>query len=147
MSGGEDTKGRRSGDYNALMQRQRGFTLVEVLAAFLILMFVVTTSLWAFLERNKRLQQGTEIMLAYQALSNEAEYWRRYPYTSLKTRPQTFESKKEILAPLAPYETVVNVELLKPGIRNVTLTVRWRNGEREARLAILRVETDGDPLW
>lgn len=129
------------------MERERGFTLVEVLAAFLILMFVVTTSLWAFLERNKRLQQASEMMLAYQALANEAEYRRRDAYADLKPGKAAFKSATEILAPLPGYGTVVTVELLKPGIKNVTLTVHWRNDEREARLAILRVDTGGDPLW
>jgi type II secretory pathway pseudopilin PulG len=144
MGGAENTK--RVQLYNALMQRERGFTLVEVLAAFLILTFVITTSLYAFLERNKRLQQAGEIILAYQALSNEAEYWRRYDYSSLPAQSQ-FKSDTSVLLPLQPDGTVVKVELIKLGLKNVTMTVRWRNGEREARLAILRVDTSGEPLW
>jgi type II secretory pathway pseudopilin PulG len=131
-----------------VMHRERGFTLVEVLAAFLILMFVVTTSLWAFLERNKRLQQASEIMLAYQALANEAEYQRRVDFDTLgKTSSATFLSGTTLLAPLKPFGTAVKVDVVRPGVKNVTLTIRWRNGEREARLALLRVRTDGDQLW
>jgi prepilin-type N-terminal cleavage/methylation domain-containing protein len=129
------------------MQRERGFTLVEVLAALLILTFVITTSLYAFLERNKRLQQAAEIIIAYQALSNEAEYWRRDAYATLDDLPKTFRSDPSVLLPLEPYSTVVNVEDVKPGIKSVTMTVRWHNSERVARLAILRADTGGQPLW
>jgi prepilin-type N-terminal cleavage/methylation domain-containing protein len=125
---------------------ERGFTLVEVLAALLILTFVITSSLWAFLERNKRLQQASEIVLAYQALANEAEYLRRHDFKTLEAYGDTFQSLSDttLLVPLAPYGTAVKVEVLKPGVKNVTMTVRWHNGEREARLGLIRVDT-GDP--
>src|SRR5438045_3987171 len=40
--------------------RQRGFTLVEVLAAIMILGLVITTSLAVFVERTKRQREATE---------------------------------------------------------------------------------------
>jgi prepilin-type N-terminal cleavage/methylation domain-containing protein len=129
------------------MRDERGFTLLEVLAALLIVTFVITTSLWVFLERNKRIQQASEITLAYQALANEAEYWRREDYSQLEKQPPTFKSTTEILAPLAPYETVVGVQEIKPGIKRVTLTIRWAESKREAKLNVLRVNTGGGPLW
>lgn len=128
------------------MRDERGFSLVEIMAAFLILTFVITTSLWAFLERNKRLQQASEIILAYQALANEAEFRRRVPYQQLETASDLFnETNLELLAPLAPFKARVKVELVKTGVRHVTMTVLWKNDEREARLAIIRVDT-GEPL-
>lgn len=132
------------------MRDERGFTLLEVLAALLIVTFVITTSLWVFLERNKRLQQASEIMLAYQALANEAEYWRRLPYATLDAQPAKFQGEKttDILAPLASVETVVGVQDVKPGIKRVLLTIRWNDGARDAKLAVIRVETGhGAPLW
>ena len=57
--------------------RQRGFTLIEVLIALLILAVVITTTLLVFVERTRRLQDATETILAYQALSNEGEVRRR----------------------------------------------------------------------
>ena len=127
------------------MRDERGFSLVEIMAAFLILTFVITTSLWAFLERNKRLQQASEIMLAYQALANEAEFRRRDPFHLLETQPIFFKSDTTLLAPLAPYAAAVKVDVVKTGVKNVTMTVRWKNGEREARLAIIRVDTGMKP--
>jgi prepilin-type N-terminal cleavage/methylation domain-containing protein len=128
------------------MRDRRGFSLVEVLAALLILTIVITSSLLAFLERNRRLQQASEILLAYQALANEAEYQRREPFMSAGA-VATFIGGTAVLAPLAPYETEVKFDLVQPGVKNVTLTIRWRNREREARLGIVRVETGTNPLW
>ena len=130
------------------MRDERGFSLVEIMAAFLILTFVITTSLWAFLERNKRLQQASEIMLAYQALANEAEFRRRDPFHQLETQPTFFdESNRALLTPLAPDAAFVKVDVVKPGVKNVTMTVRWKNGQREARLAIIRVDTGGGSFF
>jgi prepilin-type N-terminal cleavage/methylation domain-containing protein len=128
------------------MRDRRGFSLVEVMAALLILTIVITSSLLAFLERNKRLQQASEIVLAYQALANEAEYQRRQPY-GMAGAGATFVSNTDVLAPLDPYVTAVKVDVVQPGVKNVTLTIRWRNGEREARLGLVRVDTGSNPLW
>jgi len=131
----------------AAMRDQRGFSLVEVMVAFLVLTIVITVSLAAFLERNKRLQQATEIVLAYQALANEAEYRRRMPFTELESQPASFVSDTQVLDPLEPYGTAVKVEQVKPGVKSVTMTVRWRSGERSAQLSVLRVETGASSLW
>lgn len=130
----------------ATMRHERGFSLIEVLAALLIVTFVITSSLYAFLERNKRLQQASELILAYQALANEAEFLRREKYGTLGAYGDTFQSLKvsTLLVPLEPYSTKVEVVLMKTGIKNVTMTIRWHNDEREARLALIRVDT-GDP--
>jgi prepilin-type N-terminal cleavage/methylation domain-containing protein len=129
------------------MRDQRGFTLIEILVAFLILTLVITFSLAAFVERNRRLQQASEIVLAYQALANEAEYRRRMEFVNLEKDPAAFVSDTSLLAPLAPFATIVTVTETKPGVKNVLMTIRWRNGERQARLALVRVDTGGTNLW
>lgn len=131
------------------MRRERGFTLIEVLAALLVLTFVITMTMWAFLERNRRLQQANEIMLAYQALANESEHWRRVEFDNLAGEKLPFKMPQDVLEPLQPYDATVSVQLTKPGVKNVTLTVRWKNDEREARLGIVRVKTgaNGDRFW
>lgn len=133
--------------YNAPMRDQRGFSLVEILVAFLILTLVITMSMAAFLERNRRLQQASEIILAYQALANEAEYRRRMHYASLESEPEQFVSATDILAPLAPFGTIVSVRQSEPGVKRVLMTIRWRDGERQARLELVRVDTGGSNLW
>jgi prepilin-type N-terminal cleavage/methylation domain-containing protein len=131
----------------ARMRDQRGFSLPEVMAALLILTVVITVSFTAFLERNRRLQQASEIMLAWQALANEAEHQRRVRFDKLDNL-DAFLSETEILDPLKPYRTAVAVEDVKPGIAHVTLTVRWREGERVERLMLVRVDTGGGTrLW
>lgn len=129
------------------MRGQRGYTLIEVLVAFLVITFVITLSFAAFLERTKRLQQANEIVLAYQALANEAEYRRRMDYATLETEPAEFVSDLALLAPLAPFETAASVQQTAAGTKNVTLSIRWRNGEREAKLGLIRVDTGGTNLW
>jgi prepilin-type N-terminal cleavage/methylation domain-containing protein len=129
------------------MRHQRGFTLVEILVAFAILTVVITMSLAAFVERTRRLQQASEIILAYQALANEVEYRRRIDYEDLDTAAAKFLSSTDVLEPLEPFATIVAVEEVQPGVKNVLMTIRWRNGEREAKLALLRVDTGGSNLW
>lgn len=129
------------------VRAQRGFTLLEVLVAFAILMFVVMMSLAAFLERNRRLQQAREIILAYQALSNEAEYRRRMPFEGLESEPASFVSDTSVLEPLAPYTASVDVEPGPEAVKKVTMTIRWRDGVSEAKLGLIRVDTGGSNLW
>jgi prepilin-type N-terminal cleavage/methylation domain-containing protein len=128
------------------MDRQRGFSLAEVMVAFLVLTIVITVSFAAFLQRNKRLEQAAEIVLAYQALSNEAEYQRRVPFHSLGANT-AFLSDTTILKPLAPFGTAIRVDETRPGVRSVTMTIRWNEGKREARLALVRADTGGTNLW
>lgn len=128
------------------MHHQRGFSLVEVLAALLILTLVITVSMAAFVERNNRMRQASEIILAYQALANEAEYVRRTPYMTLATRVG-FESPTELLAPLGPHAAAVVVNETKPGVKNAVIRIRWRQGTREAKLTLVRTYTGGGNLW
>jgi prepilin-type N-terminal cleavage/methylation domain-containing protein len=127
--------------------RQRGFTLVEVLVALLILGLVVTTTLAVFLDRTRRLQQATETMLAWQALANETEVRRRIDFAALDSSSPTFLSDTSILAPLKPFSTTVLVTETSSGIKNVSMTVRWRGGARAAHLVIIRTNTGGSNLW
>lgn len=129
------------------MREERGFSLIEVLAAMLILTLVITMSLAAFVERNRRLRQASEIVLAYQALANEAEYRRRIDFNALDGASAAFISDTALLAPLTPYGATVRVERTGTHVKNVTMTVRWMNGTREAKLALVRVDTGGTNLW
>jgi prepilin-type N-terminal cleavage/methylation domain-containing protein len=129
------------------MRRSRGFSLAEVLVALAILAIVITTTIAMFAERTKRMRQASETILAYQALSNEAEYWRREPFAQIDdVSEQTFKSDTSILVPLAPFTTAVKVEKPRADIRNVTLTIRWAE-THEAHLAIARADTGGSGLW
>jgi prepilin-type N-terminal cleavage/methylation domain-containing protein len=129
------------------MRHQRGFSLIEILVALMILTLVITTSLAAFVERNRRLQQASEIILAYQALANEAEWRRRMDYASLETQAPEFVSPVDVLEPLKPYSTIVAVKQVQPGVKSVLMTIRWREGQRSAKLELLRADTGGSNLW
>ncbi len=128
------------------MRRQHGFSLVELLAALLILTFVILTTLAIFFDRRNRLQQANETVLAYQALSNEAEIWRRIDFTHVGDDP-SFQSPVLPLAALAPYTTAVAVDRPNAYTKLVTLTIRWHNGDRTARLILVRTDTGGSNLW
>ena len=123
----------------------------EVMAALLILTLIITVSFAAFLERNRRLQQASEIMLAWQVLANEAEYQRRVPYISLEDSDE-FESPVDLLAPLKPFSTTITVEEDEedPTLSYVTMTISWHKGEKGERteeLTLVRADTKGSPLW
>lgn len=129
------------------MRSQRGFSLVELLFALLVLTIVITTSLAVFVERARRMQMASETILAYQALSNEAEVRRRIDYSALEAGGDDFRSDTEIIKPLQPYTTKIEVEPDKPGVKKVTITIRWREGKREASLGLFRVDTGGSNFW
>ena len=113
-----------------------------------ILAIVITTTIAMFAERAKRLREASETIIAYQALSNEAEHWRRMDFTAIDDpAQQKFQSTDlSVLTPLAPYSTSVKVDTPQADVRNVTLTIRWATN-REAHLAIARASTGGSGLW
>src|SRR3954451_22671411 len=131
--------------YNRHMARQRGFSLVEVLAALLVLALVITTTMAMFVERQKRMQAASETILAYQAIANEIEVRRRIPYAELEKADTTFITDTAILKPLKPFAATVAVAPEQSYVKVVTLSVRWKN--RVERVSISRVDTGGSGLW
>ena len=129
------------------MSKSRGFTLIEVLVALLVLTIVITTTIAMFVERHKRLKQANETILAYQALSNEAEIWRRIAFAQLDAQPPAFQSDTAILRPLAPYTSLVKVDTPRADVKSVTFSIRWSNAQRVAKLSIVRADTGGSGLW
>ena len=130
-----------------MVRSQRGFSLAEVLVALLVLAIVITTTLAMFVERQKRLRQATETILAYQALANEAEMRRRIDFDELDKSPTTFISDVSVLQPLTPFSTIVNVKNGATDVKHVTMTIRWSNGQHFATLALVRTNTGGGNLW
>lgn len=129
------------------MSRKRGFSLVELLVGLLILTIVITTTIYMFTERQRRLRQANETILAYQALANEAEIWRRIDFKSLDSSGTSFLCDTAILKPLQPFVTTVKVDSARPDIKSVTLSVKWENSKREAKLSLVRADTGGTGLW
>jgi prepilin-type N-terminal cleavage/methylation domain-containing protein len=129
------------------MRRSRGFSMAEVLVALAILAIVITTTIAMFAERTRRLRQASETILAWQALSNEAELWRRVPFTEIDAGAgQTFRSDLSLLKPMEPYTTAIKVDAPRADVRNITLTVRWAVGH-EQHLSLARADTGGSNLW
>jgi prepilin-type N-terminal cleavage/methylation domain-containing protein len=128
------------------MRSQRGFSLIELLFALLILTLVFTTTLAMFTERNRRLQTAADVMLAYQVLGNEAEVVRRTSFGALETLSDNFVTDTSLLRPLAPFRTQVEVKTVRPGVKSVTLTIKWA-AAKEAQLSLFRTDTGGSNLW
>lgn len=128
------------------MRRQRGFSLIELLFALVVLTIVITTSLAIFVERTNRSQRASELILAYQALANETEVIRRVSYGSLDALTDAFVTDTTILQPLAPFTTEVDVKQHRPGIKHVKMTIRWR-AQSVATVTLIRTDTGGTNLW
>lgn len=137
------------------MKAQRGYNLVEVLVALVILAIVITTTIAMFARRQQYLRDSSETVLAWQAIWNEAEIWRRISFGSLEAQPKRFQSDTSILTPLNPFTTKVDVapSADDPNVKNVTLTVLWgyddalKTYRRNAHLSVLRSDTGGSNLW
>jgi len=127
--------------------RRRGFSLIEVLVALLILAIVITTTISMFAERQRRLRMAHETILAYQALSNEAELWRRVDFKSIDSQALAFRSDLTLIQPMAPYSASVKIDTPRADVRNITLTIRWDTAKRSATLALARADTGGTNLW
>jgi prepilin-type N-terminal cleavage/methylation domain-containing protein len=128
------------------MRRQRGFSLIEVLAGLLILSIVVTTSLAVVYQREVRVRDAEALILVWQTIANEAELLRRVPYAALDARSgQQFATDVDLLSGINGATTSVTVAQAQPDVKEVVLTVTW--GERVARMSVLRTDTAGGNLW
>jgi Tfp pilus assembly protein PilV len=133
---------------DASAARRNGFTLVETLVGLLILTFIVTTSLVIVFERERRLQFAFETMAAYQALANEVEVQRRIPFEQLTPGESgQFETDLKIVQNLPGMVRQIDIEEISPGVKVVTLALRWRGGSRSATLSVFRSTTGGGNLW
>jgi prepilin-type N-terminal cleavage/methylation domain-containing protein len=133
------------------MRAQRGFSLVEVLAALFVLTIVITTTLGMFVQRKKHLKNAAETIIVYQAFANEIELWRRFDFAGLedKAADGTFYCDATILQPLRPYETKIDVKATSPTTKNVKLTITWgdKKAPRSASINVVRCNTGGTNLW
>jgi hypothetical protein len=121
--------------------------MAELLISLMILTFVITTTIYMFTQRNQHLREANETILAYQVLANEAELWRRINFSELESRAPNFQTDTTLLSPLSPYTTTAKVDKPRTDVRQVTLTIRWNSGRRQAKLALIRVDTGGTNLW
>jgi prepilin-type N-terminal cleavage/methylation domain-containing protein len=139
-------------EYNpAHMRAQRGFSLVEVLAALFVLTVVITTTLGMFVERRKHTRTANETILAYQALSNEVEVWRHFGFSELDSRAATgtFYADTTILQPLRPFTVSTAITNESASIKRVQLTLSWGDPKtpRHASIEVIRTDTGGANLW
>jgi prepilin-type N-terminal cleavage/methylation domain-containing protein len=125
----------------------RGFTLVEVLVGLLILTLIVTTSLAVFYDHARRVRQAEEIVVVWQAISNEAEILRFRPWQALQPgHSHPFDGDLSILAHLRDVTTSVEIDQQEPHVKAVSLTVEWGEGRR-AEATVVRTDTGGSNLW
>lgn len=129
------------------MRSQRGYSLIELMAAFAILALVITITLMAFMERGRRMKQAGDLIRAYQCLANEAEYVRRLPFKDV--RSAKFGTDTDVLQPLGPFTADIEVSKAGAHRKDVMLVIRWRQGksDKEAKLGLIRTDTGGQNLW
>ena len=121
--------------------------MAELLVALLILTVVITTTIYMFTQRNQHLREANETILVYQVLANEAEIWRRINFNELETRAPNFQTETTILKAIEPFTATVKIDKPRADVKQVTLTIRWQNGNKQQRLSLVRVDTGGTNLW
>jgi type II secretory pathway pseudopilin PulG len=133
------------------MQRQRGISMAELLVALLILVIVITTTIAMFAERQTRLREASETILAWQVLANEAEIWRRIDFAQLDAAGNTFRSDTTLIRRFPEVAYDVSIEKPRSDVRKITFNIHWKQdqgpGQRSAALSILRADTGGSGLW
>ncbi len=117
--------------------------------ALAILTLVILTTLAVFTERTRRVKHANEMMLAWQVLANEADLWRHTSFGSIQpaTPPDVFSTDTTLLKALKPFKTRVDVVEVRPSMKEVTLTITWKAGKRNASLVLIRTSTGGSNLW
>lgn len=125
----------------------RGFSLIEVLVAVVILGIVIATSLAIYFDRQKRLVRAAETIAAFQAIANEAEVQRRIEFTAVRSRGSFVSVQGEdgeidlgALASLPNVTTAVIVAEPTPVVKQVTLVVEWGEAtpRRSAKMTMMR---------
>lgn len=130
------------------MQRSRGFSLVEVLIALLILGFVLTTALAVFYERERRLLAAEELLIASQIFEIEAEFLRHTAFSDLPiTGSRSFVSTPQLLSRLPDAIATEAIELEQSSLKKVTMRLSWNGGRNRSELVIYRSDTGGGNLW
>jgi type II secretory pathway pseudopilin PulG len=125
-----------------------GFSLVETLIAILILGMVITTSLFVYYERERRMVEAGEVMLVWQVLGNEAEARRHASWTMQSPGPpQPFYTDLALLTQLEGVVAEAAVEQIDTETRRILLRISWREGSKEAIAEVIRTDTGGDSLW
>jgi prepilin-type N-terminal cleavage/methylation domain-containing protein len=125
-----------------------GFTLIEVLAALLILTLVILTSLTVFGDRARRVRDAGEMSLAWQGLANEAEARRRQPFDALEPGgTSAFLTDPSAEGALEEAAGEVSIDEEAPGVRTLVLRIEWRGGTKRAETTVYRTATGGGALW
>jgi hypothetical protein len=67
--------------------------------------------------------------------------------TFAATPEDEFDVSASLLAVLSPYKTNIEIEVIRPEVKRVTMTIRWSKPERVASLELIRVDTGASNLW
>jgi prepilin-type N-terminal cleavage/methylation domain-containing protein len=128
--------------YNRSVSRDRGFTLIEVLFALLIIGFVLTTSLAIFYERERRLRAAEELVIAAQAVSTETEHLRQVAFGSLATGERAWLSTPSILSRLQNPSTRVTIEN-ELYYKRAIIEIVWNDGRQKHTHVMHRTDVAG----
>lgn len=107
---------------------RRGLSLMEVvIAGFLFLL--VALAMFALLSGSLRLGHNAELRLQAEHYAQEAlESGRSQPVDSLTPGPRGAERQGE-------FERVVEVREIRPGLKEIQVTVRWKDEQRPLQLS------------
>ena len=125
-------------------RKNGGFTLLELVCA----LFIITTAGFGALQLYHvglaRMAEMRDFDVAAELLRNEMEYLRSQPYEAVVSGNE-FATSTPATESIYEVTPTVAVEEVAPGLKNVTLSVRWqsRNGRWHTRKLMSRIANHG----
>lgn len=127
------------------LDRNRGFTLLELTCALFIITVAGFGTIQLYNVGVNKILVMQELDVASELLRNEMETLRAMPF-DMVTSGDTLSNPSAALTALHRPETTIRVADLSPGLKEVSVTLKWqsRHGRWIERALVTRVARKGE---